>query len=233
MEKETRVLILAGGKGTRLSSVVSDVPKPMAPLGKIPFMEFLVKKLEGEGLRNITILTGYKAEVIHEYFGDGSKFGVKMEYSYEDTPLGTGGAIKQAIKTSGEDNFLVLNGDTFFDIDFNKFVKESEHSTNIALCAMDDCSRYGVVETENGLVIKFHEKVEGVKNKPINAGVYLTDRKVCEMIGEGFCSLESEVFPKLLENKSLGAKIMGERFIDIGIPEDYYRAEKLLKDWGY
>lgn len=230
MEKETRVLILAGGKGTRLSSVVSDVPKPIAPLGKIPFMEFLVKKLEGEGLRNITILTGYKAEVIHEYFKDDSKFGVKIEYSYEDTPLGTRGAIKQAIKTSGEDNFLILNKNTFFDIDFNKFVKESEHNTNITLYAINDYSQYDVVETENDLVIKFHEKIERVKNKPINTEVYLTDKKVCEMISEGFCSLENEVFPKLLENKNLEAKIMRERFINISIPEDYYRAEKLLKD---
>jgi NDP-sugar pyrophosphorylase family protein len=231
---DVRVLILAGGKGTRLSSVVSDVPKPMAPLGETPFLFYLIQKLVAANLKKITILTGYKSDFIVDYFGNGQSVGACIDYSHEDSPLGTGGAIKLAIEKSEEEKFLVLNGDTFFDIDLCDFISKSQGNSALALSFQENCSRYGTVNCDKqGVIEKFTEKVEGQVNSYINAGIYFLNRNVVSSIQEGFCSLESEVFPILQKARSLYGVPMGERFIDIGIPEDYYRAKDLLKKWGY
>lgn len=232
MEKKIRVLILAGGKGTRLSTVVQDVPKPMAPIAERPFLDYMIRYLVNHKLTNITLLTGYKADLIRDYFGNGESFGAKISYSHEDEPLGTGGAIKLAIKNSSEDEFLILNGDSFFDLDVLQFISSPiRGKLELALKYVENASRYGLVELDDSeRVKKFLEKQDGASGT-INSGIYFCSRNIIENIKEGFVSLESEVFPVIAKSGELHGRVLDGHFIDIGIPEDYRIANEVLPNW--
>ena len=236
MQKEQiQVLILAGGKGTRLQSVVADVPKPMAPIGDTPFLEYQVEFLKKHGFSHIKFLTGYKKEVIEDYFGDGRRFGLNISYSHEKSPLGTGGAIGQAVKGSTFTKFLCLNGDTYFKCDLSEFVGKCNPSgMNIALKQMRDSSRYGSVSIDGqGQVTDFIEK-KYQQECLINAGLYYFEEKLSVDLRnypETAYSLEDELFPKLvIEKKLFGFEQSGD-FIDIGIPTDYSFAQEALPQW--
>jgi len=230
--KDYEVLILAGGKGTRLQSVVSDLPKPMAPIAGRPFLEYQVKFLKNNGFHNFCFLTGFKAKCVEDYFEDGSKWGVEIRYSVEEEPLGTGGAIKLAMVTSTFEKFICLNGDSLFTCDLNEFLNNaSSNVTSIALKQMHDFDRYGVVKTnEQGDVLSFEEKKHQLEGW-INSGIYCFDRSLNSRIPEGFVSLESEVFPLLSQDQSLKAVKLEGEFIDIGIPEDYNIGQNLIPEW--
>lgn len=235
---QTQFLILVGGKGTRLKTVVSDLPKPLAPINEIPFLYFLLKRIQEAGFKHVCLLTGYKEEKVREFI-DSEKFDLNVTYSHEESPLGTGGAIKKAIKDSSFQRYICLNGDTYFELNFNDFLfksveikKENKNLCTIAINRMEDMSRYGAVTHESGVVTEFKEKDESLKIGYINAGVYMFENNIASYIGDGFVSLESEVFPKLLEEKKLNCIEYDERFIDIGIPEDFANAQKLLPLWA-
>ena len=231
-----QAVILSGGFGTRLAHVVSDVPKPMAPIKNKPFLEYIIGQLQNHGFDSFVFLTGYKSEIIENHF----KELPNTRFVKEETALGTGGAILNAFEFLN-DNFYVINGDTFFDIDFSILEEFGKNKPcTIALRYTDNISRYGFVEIDKNFEISsFTEKGNLPKNRIdgyINGGIYRIEKSVLkrfldEFSGQ-FISLETEIFPKLLKNKELFGLPVGGCFIDIGIPEDYYKAQNLIPEWA-
>ena len=141
-----QAILLAGGLGTRLRSVVSDRPKPMALIEDKPFMEYVTRELVRSGITEIIFAVGYKGSMVEEYFKDGSEFGFQASYAYEETLLGTAGAIKNAGKFITEDRFYVLNADTFYQIDYTRLAKQQDDQNldmALVLRQVPDVSRYG------------------------------------------------------------------------------------------
>lgn len=229
-----QAILLAGGLGTRLRSVVSDRPKPMALIEDKPFMEYVVHELSRHGVTDIIFAVGYKGSMVEDYFGDGSRFEaadgsgrLTIRYAYEEELLGTAGAIKNAGKLVTEDQFFVLNADTFYQIDYSRLVKmQQEHDLSMALVLREvpDVSRYGEATLTDGRLTGFNEKTAENRPGTINGGVYLMNRALLEDIPEGKVSLENEMIPKWLgEGRALGGMVNDGYFIDIGIPEAYYQ----------
>ena len=228
-----QAILLAGGLGTRLRSVVSDRPKPMALIGEKPFMEYVVHELSRNGITDIIFAVGYKGSMVEEYFGDGSGFiapdgtPITVHYAYEEELLGTAGAIKNAGRFVTEDSFFVLNADTFYQIDYSRLVtmqRESDLDMALVLREVPDISRYGAAVLMNGRLTGFNEKSAEAKPGTINGGVYLMKRTLLDEIPAGKVSLENEMIPKWLsEGRALGGFVNDGYFIDIGIPEAYYQ----------
>ncbi len=230
-----QAVLLAGGLGTRLRSVVSDRPKPMADVCGKPFMEYLILELKKHGVDHIIMAVGYKGSMVEEYFKNGEELNVKIDYSYEETQLGTAGAIKNAEKFLSDPEFLVLNADTFYQAAYSEaFSLYQTMNLDMALVLrrVPDVSRYGCVKLEQNRVIGFNEKVEEQIPGVINGGIYIMKSSVLDMIPSNQkCSLENEIIPQMLkQDKSLGAIINDGYFIDIGIPEDYYRFIEDVKE---
>ncbi|MBR6126957.1 HAD-IIIA family hydrolase [bacterium] len=230
-----QAVILAGGFGTRLSHIVSDVPKPLAPIEEIPFLEYVVKALKKQSFDNFVFLTGYKAEQIEKQFNQLEN----AVFIKEEKALGTGGAILNAFDKL-QDEFFVINGDTFFDIDYDILEKFGKNKPiTLALRYTNNIERYGFVEIDDNFKItSFVEKSSLPKDRIdgyINGGIYYVRKSALKPYAEKFngefISLETEIFPKLLNNNQLYGLPIGGCFIDIGIPEDYYRAQDLIPDW--
>ncbi|MGI7657083.1 nucleotidyltransferase family protein [Campylobacter jejuni] len=213
-----QAIILCGGLGTRLKSVIKDIPKPMAPINNKPFLEFIFEYLKKQGIKEIILAVSYKYEVIQEYFKD-EFLGIKIKYSIEKEPLGTGGAIKEALKFIKNEAY-VLNGDTFFEIDLSK-LKLNESKICFALKQMNDFDRYGTVNVdEQCLVISFEEKVFK-KQGLINGGIYLLKKDIFDKFDlEKKFSFEEFLQENYIKLKAR-AEIFDDYFIDIGIPQDY------------
>ncbi len=234
-----QTLILAGGLGTRLRTVMDDRPKPLAWVADRPFLEYLIMQVKNQGFIDIVLCIGYLGEQIQNYFGDGNRWGVHLSYSQEKELLGTGGAIKLAQGLVKEENFLVMNGDSFLQVDLNKLITyhlEKEAQATIALVEVEDSTRYGAVEiNEAGEIGSFVEKGARSRSTGINGGVYLLSREVFNHIPQGKTSLEKEVFPRLIGKRFYGMLVKGF-FIDIGVVEDYQRIQSqrdvLLKSVG-
>lgn len=226
------VIILAGGKGTRLQSVISEVPKPMAPIGKIPFLQFYFEYLIQQGIERVVLSVGYKAEVISDYFGENYK-SLTLVYAHETEPLGTGGGVRLAMEKVESDVVFVLNGDTFFNISLNRlsflFNVDSEVCFMIALRAIYNNGRYGGVSlAENGIINGFESK-NTIGDCLINAGVYLVNKAFfLENTRAGVFSMEDDFFAKIANNQAFKGISTAGYFIDIGIPEDYFRANDEL-----
>ncbi len=220
-------IVLCGGFGTRLQSVVSDVPKPMAPIGDKPFLHYVFCYLKREGIREAILAVGYKREVIENYFGD-EYMGIAVRYSVEEEPLGTGGGIRQAYDMTHGGAF-VLNGDTFFDVSLSNLAEAHEANNadlTIALKSMQEFDRYGTVcmDSENRITA-FDEKrycVEGL----INGGIYLLGHHLFDGLDlpQKF-SFEKEIMEAQVGEKTMTGVAFDSYFIDIGIPEDYDRAQ--------
>jgi D-glycero-alpha-D-manno-heptose 1-phosphate guanylyltransferase len=224
-------LILAGGMGTRLKNVISDVPKPMAPVNNRPFLEHLIKYVSDYGINRFILSVGYKKESIIRHFG--LNFGnSKIIYAPEEKPLGTGGALKNALNYFSDDNFLVLNGDTWFAMNYAVFLKKTaQNPCSLAIRKEWNKNRYGSVAVDDKFrVTGFYEKNEVSNSDWMNAGVYFFNRS--ELLryfpaDEAF-SLERDVLPNMARAGDLfGIPMVGD-FIDIGIPEDYERAKKII-----
>jgi D-glycero-alpha-D-manno-heptose 1-phosphate guanylyltransferase len=226
--KNIPCIILAGGFGTRLKSVVSEVAKPMAPMGNKPFLHILMDYLYQEGIEKFVLSVGYKAETVSTYF-EKLSLPYSIQYIIENEPLGTGGGIKKALQAVDADEFLVVNGDTFFQLsiaDFIQDAKSSKTSFFMALMENKNAQRFGSVRLDGELVVDFgNPHADGLNN----AGVYFVKKSeflsVCDA---DKCSLETEIFPKLIAKNQLKAKRYEAYFIDIGIPEDYQRAKNEL-----
>lgn len=233
-------IILAGGFGTRLRSVVSDVPKPMAPIAGRPFLSYQMDYWIEQGINHFVLAIGYKGEVIQNYFGNSYK-NIPLSYSPEKTPLGTGGALIQAIQSvKREGPILLLNGDTYFEIklaDLLQIQKDKNADLVIGLAQVKNQTRYNTLKLDQENRIIEVQSNPNSENQFINGGVYLLQNRSLFNLKKNKCSFESDLLPTLLkkEFRVFGLTCLNT-FIDIGIPEDYIIAQSLLtlkKDSSY
>jgi D-glycero-alpha-D-manno-heptose 1-phosphate guanylyltransferase len=226
------VIILAGGFGSRLKSVVSNVPKPMAPIGGRPFLEIILDRIIESGATRIVMSLGYLADLVVSHFGNQYR-GVDIIYEIESTPRGTGGAIKTAIKHCKTDHAIVLNGDTYLEVELRDLEAywERECSPIIVVREVSDVGRYGGVEISGDRIVSFLEK-GGSGPGVINAGCYLIPKDLFteDNIDCPF-SIERDIFEKVIKYKRILAFLANGVFIDIGIPSDYSNAVKELSRW--
>ena len=227
-------LLLVGGLGTRLQSVLPSTAKPLAPVGNAPFLRLLVRQLRSYGIRHLIMCSGHLAAQVQAEFADGQDLDVEIEYSKESRPLGTAGAVKFAAGyLSGVSDFLVMNGDSFLELDFRQFLSfHRAHGgiMSMAVRKVPNPARYGTVQSDaKNRVTGFVEKSENHGPGLINGGVYIFKRAVLQQIPDGPASLEKDVFPNLLQSGVYALEQSG-MFIDIGTPEDYARAQTLCQD---
>lgn len=224
-----KVFILAGGLGTRIRPLFPECPKPLIPIHDKPFLEWQIQLLANQGFKQFVLCVGYLADQIIEYFGDGSRWGVKIEYSIEDKPLGTAGAIYHAKEYFKETIFL-LNGDTYLSTDYQRILSSYRQTEDpgtigsLSLAYREDTDRYGRVEmTGNGNVTSFTARSPDLTPGWVNAGAYLLEPKVLEFIAPNTAiSLEQDVLPKILQSDFLLKGIDADgSFIDMGTPEGY------------
>ena len=217
-------IILAGGLGTRLAKTVSDRQKVMAPAGGRPFLAYVLEDLAKKGFSSVVLAVSYHHDQIKEYFGNKYK-NLRLLYSIEDIPLGTGGAIKKALTLCENTDVTVINGDTFFDIDFDSlydFYKNTESSVVLAAKEMPDCTRHSTLEiAENGKITEFFEK-KPQKKGFINGGIYIVNKNIFFNFPDTRFSFEKDILEKMTQG--LYAKKCSGYFIDMGIPEAYFRA---------
>jgi NDP-sugar pyrophosphorylase family protein len=228
------VVFLVGGRGSRLQGVVNDRPKPMAIVGGSPFLEWLVLLYRTQGVRRFVFCTGYMGEVIQSYFGDGHKWGIEIVYSHESVPLGTGGAIKKAVDSVRSDPFLVVNGDSYCQVQINHLEethKAHQASATLVVVPVDDCSRYGEVKIDKNGIVKAFSYGKSSEKRPgmISSGIYMFQKEALNAFPSGVnLSVETDIFPALV-GKGLSAVIDSGNFLDIGTPQSYMLAWRLLK----
>ncbi|MDR0680342.1 MAG: nucleotidyltransferase family protein [Dysgonamonadaceae bacterium] len=227
-------IILAGGLGTRLRPVVSDIPKCMAPVAGRPFLHYLLIALESAGFDHIILSLGYKHEVVEEYVLN-KEWKMEITSIVETEPLGTGGAVKFALSKSSCENVFILNGDTFLDADYRQmsdFHIQTNAKATLALKEMHNFDRYGSVETDRkSRIVRFIEK-QYCRKSLINAGVYILRKNALSGFPEKF-SLEKDFFEQTVAEGSLSGFLVEGYFIDIGIPDDYSRAQIDFADGKY
>jgi len=222
-----QAVILAGGRGTRLKPYTISFPKPLVPIGDYPILEIIIRQLAGAGFKRVTISTGHLAELIEAYFGDGSRWGVDIEYVREYVPLNTAGALK--LLKDCEDNFLVMNGDVLTTLDYGALVAlhaEKGVKATIAVKARESKIDFGVLKIdESGFLSEYIEKP--VYNFSVSMGVYVLSKAAIGYINEG----EPLGMPDLLLRlKQAGDKVYCHRsdcyWLDIGRLDDYEKAQE-------
>ncbi len=228
-----QIVILAGGLGTRLRQVVSDRPKSMAIVNGKPFLEHLIIYLHKQGFRDLLICSGYKHDMIKDYFQDGTKFDVRINYSLESEPLGTGGALKNAYDLL-EKEFLVVNGDVLMEVqytDFVEFHKKNNSNISLAVTKVVNPERFGVIILDsNNNITSFVEKGITSKEVYVNAGAYLIKKDSIDWLSlPNHFSLERDVFACFKIEKPFLGYLFSGYYIDIGIPKDF---EKLQNEIG-
>jgi NDP-sugar pyrophosphorylase family protein len=226
-----RAFVLCGGAGTRLRPVLADQPKSMAPISGTPFLQLLLDRLRCQRVADVILGTGYMAEKIKSYFGGGSKLGIHLRYSREDSPLGTGGALKLA-EPLISDPVLVLNGDSYVEwelVPMLELFTAKNAAVVVVVQAVADVARYGSVVLDHDCrITQFVEKGACAGPGLVNAGVYLIRKQIVRQLPVGRAiSLERDIFPGILDHGVYGLVCTG-LFIDIGIPEDFKRAQTLL-----
>ena len=229
-----QAIVLAGGLGTRLRGVVADLPKPLAPVSGRPFLAIVLEQLRAQGFSSAVLAVGYRHELIRQAFGD--RFGgLALVYAVEDRPLGTGGAIRLAARACSEPDVFVLNGDSYADLDLADMqARHCEAHVPLTVCAVEvpDAARYGRILVRDDRITGFSEK--GATGPGlINAGIYLMRRNLLAVpeLPEVF-SFERDVLEaRLADLRPLAYQTRG-RFIDIGVPEDYARAQAMFAAAG-
>ena len=226
-----QALILAGGLGTRLRGIVTNIPKVMVDIEGRPFLEYLVLQLKNYSFNDIILYTGYLNVRIENYFGNGNNLGVNIIYSEETEPLGTGGAIKFAENLIAEGDFIVMNGDSFFDMDLDKLISYHFNKRALATMALVEvrgAKRFGSVKIDkNGMIKSFIEKEKKANSNLINGGIYVLNKEIFKYIPKNkLVSLEKEIFPKLVNSNRFYGISFKNYFIDIGVPEDYKKMQE-------
>ena len=224
-----KAIVLAGGLGTRLAHVTSELPKPMAPIGSRPFLEYLLDYLVEQGSEGAILAVSYKWEVIREHFGSVYR-GMPLNYSVEDEPLGTGGAIRQAMEFLTDGEVVVLNGDTLFRVDLKGMANihtSGGARLSIALKQVADSGRFGRVEVStDGVIANFLEKSTGGPGW-INGGIYLLHRRLfADFPMPARFSFEQDLVEANIDRIQPRALQSDAYFIDMGVPEDYERARR-------
>lgn len=223
-------VVLAGGLGTRLGKLVADIPKPMLPIGNRPFLALLLEYLEKEGIASVILCVGYLHDTVVGYFGE--RFGqLQLRYSIETQPLGTGGAIARALRAVDAECAFVLNGDTFVKLSYAAMGAAhaaSGAAITVAARRVPDVSRYGELVLHNWRVAEFREK-EGPHPGLVNSGVYVVNRTIFDgyRLPPVF-SFERDFLKSFSAEIRPAAFLIEDYFIDIGIPEDYERAQRDL-----
>jgi D-glycero-alpha-D-manno-heptose 1-phosphate guanylyltransferase len=225
------IIILAGGFGTRLASVISELPKPMAPVHGRPFLEYLIDHWIDQGIENFVLCTGYLGEKISEYFGHTYR-GRAISYVHETTPLGTGGGFRQALFNCSVDQgrVVLVNGDTWYPVQLDSLCSSASLPVTIALKPMLDNQRYAAVTVDQKFVIAFGAQTTGPCL--INGGCYLVEilpiTEQLQSYPERF-SLEQDFLPQMASKGMVGASLQDVKFLDIGIPADYLRSTEFLQ----
>ena len=191
-----KALILAGGRGKRLRPLTDKIPKSLIPINKKPLIQYSINYLKKFGINEIIICSGYKSKQIQNFLKKKKNFGCKIEYSVEKNPLGTAGAIRNAIKNLSDESFLVINGDIITNIDLKKILKKPN-----TIAANELKTKFGTMEIKNNKILKFNEKTD-VQNVWMNPGLYHLSTGILKILPRTG-SLEAEIFPKLAKNKSL------------------------------
>ena len=225
-------VVLAGGEGTRLRPLTNDLPKPVLPVANRPFFEYMLDHLRSAGVTRVIMALGYRAEQLIESFGDGSAYGLLIDYVVEDKPLGTSGAVR-ALLPELKETFLVLNGDCVTEVNIaamvEQHVERREYAT-LAIHTVDDPSRYGVIVLDGiGYVSRFIEKPPGPRfpANTVNSGVYVLEPEVFNYIGDGFSMFEKDLFPAvLISGVEIGSFPWDGYFIDMGTPDSFLQLNR-------
>jgi NDP-sugar pyrophosphorylase family protein len=227
-------IVLCGGLGRRLRSAVSDRPKCLAPVGGRPFLEFVLLQLRSFGIHDVILCVGYRSEQVREYFGTGERWGLALDYSFEDVALGTAGALKGAQAKVRHSPFMTLNGDSILEFRLDRLLDLHEARgalATLALARVSSAGRYGsVLADDSGQITAFCEKGNSSDGTSlINAGVYVFSRAIFDSIPAAppAVSLETGIFPRLVGQRLYGYLFDGY-FVDIGIPQDYDKAQREL-----
>jgi NDP-sugar pyrophosphorylase family protein len=216
------IAILAGGFGTRLGALTQGLPKPMIPINGRPYLERIVDSFARRGLRDIVLLTGYRAEVIEQHFGNGERFGVNITYSRETEPLGTGGAIREARPLLGE-TFVMTYGDVLRYFDYDRFVAAHDEPC----LAVYPRRIHGNADVDGDRIIRFDKRAPELPY--IDAGFSVMPSSVIDLLPpSGACSFEETIFPLLAAERRLAAEIVNLDFFDIGTPEELERTKSGL-----
>jgi NDP-sugar pyrophosphorylase family protein len=227
--KSKIAFILAGGSGTRLRPFTYEIPKPMMPVNGRPILEHIIEQLKKADFLDIIISVGYLGSKIHEYFGDGSKFGVRIRYS-DTSLLDTGGAIKKS-QNLFHDDFIVVNGDNLFDFNLNKiyeFHRKNKPLATIALVSQDDVSQFGVVEMEGNKIVRFIEKPKTKQvSHLVNAGVYVLNPAFLSFLPQGESNI-SKIFEQVVDEKVIDGFIYSGKWLPCDNMNLY---EKAIKNW--
>lgn len=230
-----KAVILAGGKGEALRPYTLELPKSMLPIKGRPLLEYLITDLRKAEIRELIICVGYLGEKIREYFGDGSKFGVKISYSWEKTPLGTGGAIQKVESAIGKEPFMLLHGDILVDLnltDVVQFHKDQETIATVALTSTADPSPYGQFELHGQSIVGFYQNIQKgeAKTNLVNTGVYIFNSGIFQYFPPHQKSFMLEsVMQKLITDKQLNGFVFEGQWFDVGSMDNYERAIKFFK----
>lgn len=231
-------IILAGGMGTRLKTIISDLPKPMAPIMNVPFLTYQLNYLKHFGIKKVIFSVGYLSEKIIAHYNQSFE-NISIEYSIEKNPLGTGGGIRMAMSNLNEDLVLILNGDSFFDLNLEQFYNlhlEQKSEFSLALRYVNNSERYGNIEfNSSNQITSFIEKNQLNQSGYINAGVYILSKKLYLQNTKPNInfSIEKDFFEKQLNQLIIKGFEFKDYFIDIGIPEDYLKAQNDFKEFKY
>jgi NDP-sugar pyrophosphorylase family protein len=238
LDKIEKAVVICGGEGTRLRPMTYETPKPLVKVNGVAVIDNIVSELKANGISNITLAIGYRAEMFMEHFGDGSRFGVKVDYSVEKKLLGTGGAIKKALLEKVDlklgENVLVANGDNIFGIDLmrmNELHRPHNAMATIAVKSVEDITGYGVISVENDEVKKFVEKPkpEEAESTLINLGIYILNQSaIAELPETEAFSMERDFFEKLADTGKLYAFVSDKIWYPIDTIERYNRA---CREW--
>ncbi|MEG1613232.1 MAG: nucleotidyltransferase family protein [Clostridia bacterium] len=225
-----QAIILAGGVGSRLRPITNEIPKPMVNMINKPVLYFIIELLKKHNITDIGLTLNYKASAISDYFGDGADIGVKLSYFIEESPLGTAGSVKAAAENLDE-NFLVISGDAFTEINLTEFKREHMAHKSLATIAVkevEDATGFGVVKVQNGIIIDFIEKPLNPTEKLVNTGIYMFKREILSKIPNGFYDFGRDLLPRLIGN--MRAYVTDEYWSDIGTLKSYYTTNLYLAD---
>lgn len=222
-------VILVGGLGTRLGALTEACPKPLLQVAGRPFLEYLLRNIRRYGYDDFVLLAGYRGDMVSLFASSAlqTELGCRIRVIVEPEPMGTGGALRYAAEALQE-RFLLLNGDSFFDfnlLDLATRPVSGEATARIALRRLPDASRFGIVELIDDRIVAFRERPEKPGPGLVNGGVYELSRDILQHIGQGVCSLERDIFPILAAKQQIAGFVYEGFFLDIGIPEDFARAQ--------
>ena len=233
--KTNEAIVLAGGLGTRLQCALPDIPKCMAPVQGKPFLAYVLDYLINQKISKVVLSVGYRKDHIISYFGNIYK-SINIDYAIEEEPLGTGGALKLAFGYCTQDQSFVINGDTYFRPDLKSMAKmhiQSKADITIAAKYLRETGRYGLVQFDkDGRITDFREKEPSSGNGWINGGIYLIKKEIFDHFPKQIFSLENDVFKVSCSSLKMQAFKTDFDFLDMGIPEDYVKAQIIIKTQG-